>query len=69
MCLRNITHLTLPNDKIVDQSKLKAYVDDNICMAQKIEICLGRVENIVGKGYQHFLLLVPCFQNASFSGS
>ena len=39
----------------------------------KIEIALGRVENIVGKrenaGYQHFLLFPQCFQKVFLSGS
>ena len=43
----------LPNDKILDRSKFKAFADDKIYV-------MGRVENIMGKaesaGYQHFLL-------------
>ena len=42
---------SLPNDKIfLDWSKLKAFADDKINVNKKIEIGLGRVENIVGKG-------------------
>ena len=37
-------------------SKLKAFADDKSNVAEKLEFVLGRVENIVGKGYQHFLL-------------
>ena len=51
----------LPNDKILDFSKLKALADDTINATQKTKFPLGRVENIVGKGenagYEHFLLL------------
>ena len=62
----------LPNGKILDQSKLKAFADDNLNVYQKLKFALGRVENIVGKGenagYQHFLLFPQCFQKASFLG-
>ena len=64
---------SLPNDKILDWSKLKALADDNINLAEKLKFVLERVENIVGKGenagYQHFLLFPQCFQKASLSGS
>ena len=67
----------LPNDKILDLSKLKAFADNNLNLDHKLKFELGRVENIVenivGKGenagYQHFLLFPLCFQNASSSGS
>ena len=62
----------LPNDKILDLSKLKAFAEDKISVTQKLKFKLGRVENNVGKGenagYQHFLLFPQCFQKASFSG-
>ena len=36
-------------------------------VTEKLELVLGRVENIVGKGentgIQHFLLFLQCFQN------
>ena len=64
---------SLPNDKILGQSKLKAFAADKINMAEKSTFFWGRVENIVGKGenagYQHFLLFPQCFQKASFIGS
>ena len=63
---------TLPNDKILDMSKFKAFADDTLNVYQILKFSLGRVENIVGKGenagYQHFLLF-PCFQKASLSVS
>ena len=63
----------LPNDKICDWSKLKAFVDDKINVNEKFQFIQGRVEDIVGKGenadYQHFLLFPQCFQKATFSGS
>ena len=61
----------LPNDKILDLSKLKAFADDKNKCDQGIAICLGREENIVGNGenagYQYFLLFPQCFQKASFT--
>ena len=64
---------SLPNDIILDQSKLKAFTDDNLNVNQKLIIALGGVGNIVEKGenagYQHFLLFPPCFQKASSAGS
>ena len=57
---------SLPNDKILDQSKLKALALDTRNVNRKIKLVLGRVENILGKGknagYQHFLLFSKCFQ-------
>ena len=61
---------SLPNDKFLDWSKLKAFADDKIYMTQKLKFDLGRVENLVGKGEnagnQHFLLFPQCFQKVSF---
>ena len=37
----------LPNNKIFDWSKLKAFADDNINVNEKIQYILGRVENTV----------------------
>ena len=62
---------SLPNNKILDLSKLKAFADDKINAAQKLKICYGTIENILGKGEnagdQHFLLFPQCFLKASFS--
>ena len=64
---------SLPNGKILDVTKLKAFVEDKINIAQITISVFDRVENIVGKGesaaYQHFLLFPQCFQKASFLGS
>ena len=49
----NFSHLkvnSLPNDKIFDWSKLKAFANDKINVNEKLKFGLGRVENIVGKG-------------------
>ena len=64
---------SLPNNKILDWSKLKAVAEDKINMREKLKFVLGRVENIAGKGenagYHNFLLFPQCFQKASYTGS
>ena len=40
----------LPDDKILDQTKLKAFADDKLNVTKIIISVLDRVENIVGKG-------------------
>ena len=63
---------SLPNDRILDWSRLKAFTDENLNVNEKLKFGLGSVENIVGKdekaGYQHFLLFPQCFQKASLLG-
>ena len=58
---------------VLDQSKLKAFADNQIDMTEKLEFVLERVENFVEKGenagYQHFLLFPQCFQKTSYTGS
>ena len=60
---------SLPNNKILDVTKLKAFADNKINVAQVMISVFDRVENIVGKGenagYQHFLLF-PRFQLAGW---
>ena len=64
---------SLPNNKILDQSKLKAFANEKINENQNMKFLLGRVENIVGKGenagYQHFLFFTQCFQKLSLQES
>ena len=64
---------SLPNDKSLEWTKLKAFADDNIDVTQTWKFDLGRVMNIAGEGeiagYQHFFVLSQCFQKHSFSGS
>ena len=68
---------SLPKDKILDWSELKAFADEKINVTEKkkkkIKFVLGWVENIVVKGenagYQHFLLFPQCFQKTSCTGS
>ena len=64
---------SLLNDKILDVTKVKAFIDNKNNVAQMMISIFYRVENIVGKGenagYQHFLLFPQCFQKASLLGS
>ena len=63
---------SLPDDKILGLSKLKAFADNKSNVTQNIKAVFRRIENIVGKeenvGYRHFLLFPQCFQKA-FSSS
>ena len=56
----------LPNDKILDLSKLKGFADYNFKIDENGRKFLKRVENTVGKGeiarYEQFLLSPQCFQ-------
>ena len=64
---------SLPNDKYLDWSKLKAFADDKMNVGEKLIFMEEKIENIVGQGEnagnQHFLLVPQCFQKASFSRS
>ena len=63
----------LPNGKISDWSKLKAFADNKINVAEMMISLPDKIENIVGKGenadYQHFLHFPQSFQMPSLSGS
>ena len=63
---------SLPNDKILDMTKLRAFAGDKINVAQMMIFVFDRVENIVGKGenagYQHFLLFPTMFSKGFFLG-
>ena len=57
---------SLPNDKILDWPKLKAFADNNLYVAKMMISLYDGAENIVEKkeensGYQHFLLFPQCF--------
>ena len=60
----------LPDDKILDWSKLKQSADDNFEFDVKFS---KLVENTVGKReiarYEQFLLFPLCFQKACFPGA
>ena len=53
----------LPHDKILDQTKLKAFADDKLNVTKMIISVFDRVENFVGKGD------IACTSNFSFSHS
>ena len=59
----------LPNDQILDMTKLKAFEDDKLNIDKMVISLLDRVENTEGKGenagYQHFLLFPQCFPGPS----
>ena len=62
----------LPNDKFLDLTKLKAFADNNLNVANMMNFLYDRAENTVEKGenagYQHFLLLLQCFPKPSSLG-
>ena len=68
----SLTLYSLPSNKILALTKLKAFADDNFTVAVIMISVSDRVENIVEKGenagYQHFLLFQQCFQKASYTG-
>ena len=61
---------SLPNDKVSDLSKYKAFADDNLGMSKMAEFVYDRVEKIVEKGenagYQQFLLFPTMFSKGLF---
>ena len=63
---------SLPNDKILDWSKFKAFAGDKIYVGQTLKTVYGRVEKVVGNGEnagnQHFLLFPQCSQKSFFLG-
>ena len=63
---------SLPNNKILDYSKFKAFAEDKVILTKTLNFVLGRAENFVGKGenagYQHFPLFPQCFQKHSLTG-
>ena len=75
MCLGN-QHINrtqsdnpLPNNQILDMTKVKTFVDDKLKVDKMTIYLLDRVENAKGKGenaaYQHFLLFPQCFPKPS----
>ena len=63
----------LPDDKILDSSKLKEFADDNFKFDENGRKLSKRAENTLGKGeiarYEQFLLFPRCFQKACFPGA
>ena len=58
-----------PHEKMLDETKLKAFADDILNVTKMIIPVFDRSENIVGKRrnclYRQFLLFPQCFQRAS----
>ena len=66
LCYENMKPLnSLPNNKILDWSKLKVFTDDKMKMNKEIKLVLGRVENILGKG-EMLITSIVCFSNNVF---
>ena len=63
----------LPDDKILDWSKLKQSADDNFKSDENSRKFSSQVENTVGKGEiagnEQFLLFPQCFQKACLPGA
>ena len=63
---------SLPNDQILDMTKLKAFAVDKLNINKMTISLLNRVENTEGKGenagYQHFLIFHQCFPKPSSLG-
>ena len=55
---------SLPHNKILDLSKLKAFADDKINVTNNSKFAYVRIKNYVGKGVNAGYL---CFCKASFS--
>ena len=59
----------LPDDKILDMTKLKGFADDKLNIDKMTFSLVDGVENTEGKGenvgYQHFLLFPQCFPQPS----
>ena len=71
-CKKNVRINTLPDDKILDWSKMKRFADNNFKFDENSRKFSKRVEHTVGKGeiarYEQFLLFPQCFQKACFPG-
>ena len=66
---RKVIFNSLPNNKNLDMTKLKAFADDKLNIARIMISLYDGVENTMGKGknagYQYFLLL-PVFSKTFF---
>ena len=63
---------SLPSNKILEWSKLKAFANNENNCGLKIEFCFGKIRKIVRKGenagYQHFLLSHNVFKSPLLQG-
>ena len=64
-----LSHNSLPNSKILDVTKFKAFTDNKLNVAKIMISLLDRTENTVGKGknagYQPSLFFLQCFPKPS----
>ena len=71
-CIARDSVNSLPNDKILDWSKLKVFADDKLNAIKTLKFVMDVLKKIVEKGEngrnQHFVLFPQCFQKASFLG-
>ena len=71
--LANTSLNPLPDEKILDSSKLKEFADDNFKFDENGRKLSKRAENTVGKveiaRYEQFLLFPQCFQKVCFPGA
>ena len=61
--LQQVVFNPFPRDRILDQTKLKAFADDKLNVTKMIISVCDKLENIVGKGE------IACISNFSFSFS
>ena len=54
---------SLPNDKVFDWFKLKAFAIVKMNVNEKLKFVFGRVENIVGKGEKEKMLVTSIFRS------
>ena len=52
---------SLPNNKFLDRSNLKAFADDKVNVNEKLKFGLGSVKNIMGKGEKEKMLVISIF--------
>ena len=72
--IKTVNHInSLPNSKVLDMIKLKAFADDKLNIATMTISLFDGEENTVGKaenaGCQHFPLFPQCFRKHSSLGS
>ena len=62
--------MVTPNDKILSQSKFKAFANNKINVTEKMKFVLGGTENILGKGdntgFHAFSPFPTMFSNSFF---
>ena len=57
---------SVPNDSILDFSKVKAFAGDKINVAKKLKFPMGRIEDIMGKGEKMLVTSIFSFSQNVF---